>query len=103
MRAGKRDRRVTIQTATVTQDAHGGQVKSWGNLATVYAEVVPLRGRELIAAAQFMPEAQVKFRMLYRTDFDESARLVHDGVNYEIVHIAEIGRRRGLEILGKRP
>lgn len=103
MNPGKRNRRVTIQTLTVTQDSHGGQVKTWADVVTVDAEVVPLSGRELIAAAQVMPQAQVKFRMNYRSSLDEKARLVYDGKDYDILHIAELGRRVGMEILAKRP
>ena len=103
MMAGKLDRRVVIKTPTVTQDSHGGKVTTWNTLATVFAQVVHLKGREHLVGGQMTPEAEVKFRMRYRTDFDASAQITHDGVAYDILHIAEVGRRRGIEILAKRP
>jgi SPP1 family predicted phage head-tail adaptor len=103
MMAGKLDRRIVIKTPTVTQDSHGGKVTTWTTLATVYASVTHLKGREHLVGGQFTPEAEVKFRLRYRSDFDESAQITHDGVAYDILHIAEIGRRRGLEVLAKKP
>lgn len=103
MRAGRLDRRIRIETATITQDSHGGQVQTWALLAEVWAQVLPLRGRELFEAAQFQPGAEVKFVIRYRDDFDERARIVFEGRNYDIAHIAELGRRRGREITAKIP
>lgn len=103
MRAGRLDRRIQIQTLTVTRDAHGGQLQTWTTLATVWAQVIPMRGKELFEAAQFQPGAEVKFVIRYRDDFDEKARIIYDGANFDIVHIAELGRQAGLEITAKIP
>jgi SPP1 family predicted phage head-tail adaptor len=103
MNSGKMDRKITVRTVSVTQDSHGGQVKAYTDLATVWAEVIPLAGRELMLAAQFMPGVEMKFRIRNLTGFDESAVIVYDGQVFDIGYMREIGRGDGLEILGKRP
>lgn len=42
--------RVTIQTATATRDAYGGETITWSNVATVWARVVERGGREPLLA-----------------------------------------------------
>lgn len=103
MKSGKLDRRITIQSRIETQNSFGEAVISYGTLAQVWAEVLPLSGRELFTAAQTFPEAQLKVRIRYRADVTEKNRILHDGISYDIIHIAEIGRREGLEMLVKKP
>lgn len=43
---GELDQRVVFQRKTRTQDGAGGAAKSWSDVATVWAHVRPLRGRE---------------------------------------------------------
>lgn len=103
MKAGKLDRRVQIKVKTSTRDSYGAEILTYSVLATVWAEVVPISGREYFAAAQFIPEATLKIRMRFREDFDETALISYDGVDYNILYIAEIGRADGLEVLVKKP
>jgi SPP1 family predicted phage head-tail adaptor len=44
--AGKLDRRITIQRRTTTLDSYGQQSSGWTNIATVWANVKPVGGRE---------------------------------------------------------
>lgn len=101
MKAGELDVRISIETPTVTRDDSGGPVHTWALFAEVYAKLTPLRGRELVAAAQVMPDAEMKFTIRYRTGITEQHRIVHEEKNYDIGHIAMIGRRQGLELLTK--
>lgn len=103
MKAGKLDRRVQIKVKTSSRDSYGAEILTYSVLATVWAEVVPISGREYFAAAQFVPEATLKIRMRFREDFDETALISYDGVDYNILYIAEIGRADGLEVLVKKP
>lgn len=103
MNAFKLDRRITIEQRTDTRNGIGEAVATWLTLASVWAERVPLRGKELFAAQQVVPEVEHKYRLRWRSDITESMRIVDDGVTYGIQHIAEIGRRRGLEITARRP
>ena len=103
MKAGKLDRRVQIKVKTSSRDSYGAEILTYSVLATVWAEVVAISGREYFAAAQFVPEATLKIRMRFREDFDETALISYDGVDYNILYIAEIGRADGLEVLVKKP
>lgn len=52
MQAGKLRHRVTIQVATMTQDAFGGMVPGWATfLASVPCSIEPLTGREYLSAS----------------------------------------------------
>lgn len=52
LNAGRLRHRVIIQTPTESVDVLGGISKSWATHATVWAEVQPLSGRELLEAAK---------------------------------------------------
>ena len=54
-------------------------------------------------ASQIVPEAKFKIVIRYRNDFDTSYKVVFNSTEYDIAHIAEIGRQDGLEILVKFP
>jgi SPP1 family predicted phage head-tail adaptor len=103
MQAGKLDRQVVIKTKTDGQDGAGGATQTYTPLDTVWAEVSSPSGRQMMAGAEVINRAEMRFRMRYRSDFDETARIEHEGRDYVILHIAEIGRREGLDILAKRP
>jgi SPP1 family predicted phage head-tail adaptor len=45
----------------------------------------------------------VRFWIRHRSDVVGTDRIVYEGVAYDIQHIAEIGRREGLDILVKLP
>jgi SPP1 family predicted phage head-tail adaptor len=103
MQAGRLDRRVRIEQRVETQNAVGEAVISYVLLAEVWAEKKFLKGQELFTAAQFVPEGQVMYKIRYRSDVDEKCRIVDREDTYDIVYIAEIGRREGLEISAKKP
>lgn len=64
MRPGRLRHRVVVQRATDAIDQYGDQTKSWANLATVWAAVEPLNGRELFTAQQ--TQSQVSTRITIR-------------------------------------
>lgn len=103
MNAGKLDRRIQIKTKTVTRDTFGAEVTTYEVFATVWAEMVPITGREYFSSSQFINESMVKFRIRYKAGINESAIITYDGIDYDIVYIAELGRSAGLEILVKKP
>lgn len=100
MRAGRLDRRVTLQSRTLAQDAATGQnVETWSDLATVWASKRDVRGREFIAAQGTNADADTVFEIRYMPGLSVLNRLVYDGVTHDIVHVAEIGRREGLQLV----
>ena len=83
MEAGKLDRRITIQQATVTRGAGGGETRTWANLATVWANVRPMSGREFTAGQQ-LGEVTTTFQIRYRSDVVEKMRVSYDSKTYNI-------------------
>ena len=103
MKSGKLDSKITISVKAATRDSFGAEIIGYTVLANVWAEVLPISGREFFVAAQFVPEAQLKIRIRYREDFDETAKITYKSTDYDILYIAEIGRQDGLEIMVKKP
>ncbi len=89
MNAGRLRRRVTIQQKQTTQDATGAQVVTWATLATVWAEVKHLQGKEFIAARQAAEGAQVSTMVLirYRSDIDTTMQVVTGGQTMDIMAV----------------
>lgn len=99
MQAGKLDRRITIQEPVISQDDYGEPVVTgWADVATVWAQVVPVSGREYFDATAVRAEKTTRFRIRWRSGLTEAMRIVYDGRNYDIRSIVELGRREGLEI-----
>lgn len=87
MRAGELNQRVTIQSKASGQDSYGMPNGSWSTLATVWARVQPLLGREFMEGRQLEAEVSTRVRIRYRTDVTPQMRLVHGAVTYDIVSV----------------
>ena len=94
-RAGRYRHRVTIQRVTETKDADGGYVKTWADLATVWAEIRGVGGREYFDKDVVTSEVSCVFIIRFRSDLVPTDRLSWNGDSYEIV---AIGDRSGLRI-----
>ena len=69
--AGELNRRVSFYGVTKTSDGVGGYVEAWGALGTVpamWANVLPLRGAELVAAQQLHADARYRVTCRWRSD-----------------------------------
>lgn len=100
MFAGKLDRRIELLKRRTAQNATGEFEETFDMGITVWAQVVTSRGRDYFAAAQVHNEETTIFRIRFRTDIDTKDRIGYGGSQYNIVNLAEIGRREGLEIVG---
>lgn len=86
MRAGALRHRVTFERLVETQDSAGDMVRNWvpAFREPLWCEIMPMMGRELIAAQAIQAEVTGKIRMRYRPDIDAKMRCVHRGVIYNI-------------------
>lgn len=89
MRSGRLKKRVILQSATETQDAHGQPVKTWSNEAEVWAGVEPVRGSEAIVARQMAATALVRIVIRYRSTVTTDWRVVYGNTTYEIESIID--------------
>lgn len=89
IRAGRLNRRVTIQQKSVTRDAIGAEVIAWVDVATVWAEVSPYSGREFVALRQAQDEITTRITIRYRSGITPAMRIVHGQAKYDIVHVID--------------
>jgi SPP1 family predicted phage head-tail adaptor len=86
--AGQFNQRVVIEAPTAARDARGQRAAAaptWSPVATVWAQVQPLRGREFFAAGAIQSEATVRFRLRWRAGVTSAMRVVWRGMAYAIV------------------
>lgn len=93
-RAGELDQQVDIHYKTKTVDDGGGVSEAWSALACdVWAKVVPLSGNESLAYSKLNAIALYRFVFRYRSDLDETQKIVWDGDDYNIRFIPSRGSR----------
>ena len=98
--AGALTERITLQSRPTGQDELGAETGSWSDVATVWAQAEPLRGREYFAAGQMQNAADVRFRLRYRAGVLPSMRVLWRGVAHDIVDVIDVGgQRHTLELM----
>lgn len=88
---GRLSKRVTLLRPVRTQDAAGQPATTWQAVATVWAEVLPLRSAERFAAAAVQQENTLKIRIRRRADVDATWRLEYAGRGHDITGVLPYG------------
>lgn len=102
MRAGMLRHRVQIQQVTETQDSFGAVVQTWGTVATVWASIEAISGREFFDAAQTNAEITHRIRIRYRPGIAPAMRVVEGTRTFDIQAVLDPGgRRRELVLMVK--
>jgi len=102
MRIGELRHRVTIQSATETQDSYGQAVLSFSTLATRWASIEQLSGREFFDASKVAAEVTHRVRIRYMTGITPKMRVVYGSRTFEIVAITNPEERNiALDLLCK--
>lgn len=100
MRAGRLNERITLQSAAVSVDSVGQPVHSWSTFATVWAEVMPVSGREYFRAQSLTQAESIRITMRYLDGVTPSMRVVHGSRTYHIRSVLNVGsRERELELI----
>lgn len=100
MFAGKLRHRVTIQKPVETQNTYGEPEVRWQDVATVWAQVEPLRGREYFAAKQMVSEVSVRVVIRYMAGVTAKMKVVHGSNEYLIETIINVmERNRELQLM----
>lgn len=117
MRAGRLDRRITIQRKASVSSPSGEPMESWSALvADLPAALSPVAGSEVQGNEHARALQQVEFEVRWMPDIEDLSpldRIVYPSdaatdspsmarTVYEIVAVNEIGRRRGLQIIAAR-
>lgn len=98
LRAGKLDRQITIERQSETVAESGAVSKTRTPIATVRAELVQQSIDEFLAGFGEAEAGALVFRIRYLAGITTADRVLFDGSAYEIDEIAELGRRRALEL-----
>lgn len=94
MRAGRLRNQVTIQTPTETRSGTSGQVvKSWATLATVWAGIEPLSGRELAQAGAEQSVSDFRIVLRYLSTVTNKCRVVFGSRVFEIQSVINRNER----------
>ena len=72
---GNLRQRVVIQQLTRTDDGAGGYTETWAAIATVFADVYPLKGNERYEAQQVQANLSHRVTIRYRAGVEPSMRL----------------------------
>ena len=103
MKAGLLDQRIEIQSQTLTKDSYGQDIPTWTTFATVWADVIPLEGRQLPAEERYVALRKtenvlyrVKLRNLPNLTID--MRVLYEAKYYDIKSIQRLGRKEGHQL-----
>ncbi|BCJ86455.1 phage head closure protein [Effusibacillus dendaii] len=100
MKIGLLRNRVTIQKLTQTDDGMGGYTEGWGVVATVYASVHPLKGRELFDAQQVREHMTHRVTIRYRVDVTPDMRVLFGAKVFNIRSVINVeSKNRELQLL----
>jgi SPP1 family predicted phage head-tail adaptor len=75
MRAGKLDKRVTLQSPPIGRDSHNQPTGPWVDVVTCWAAIEPLSAKERFVAGAADAEVTHRIRIRYRADVGFSAKM----------------------------
>ncbi|MGJ0580365.1 phage head closure protein, partial [Xenorhabdus bovienii] len=75
MKAGRLRHRILLQNFTPIKLPSGQPMEEWQDIATVWAEVKHISGRELLASGAALSEATVRIWLRYRMDVTSASRI----------------------------
>jgi SPP1 family predicted phage head-tail adaptor len=100
MQVGRYRHIITIQRKAASTDAYGGDVFTWSEVCKAWAKVMPLTGRDLMAADAEQHEGKVRFFIRYLAGIEPTMRIVWQGRYHEIISVADVrGEGKEIELL----
>ena len=100
LNAGQLDRLIVLQQRAAGADSLGQANGAWQDVATVWAQVQPIRGVEYFAAGQTQNQVDVRFRIRRREGVTNQMRVLWRGVPHDIESVIEPnGGREQLELM----
>jgi len=102
MRAGWLKNRVTLQKLTKSQNDYGEYVQTWQDVATVWASIEPLRGREYLEASAKNAEITHRIRIRYRDNLDAGMRIKFGSRTFNIESVIDVlEKHKEIELMCK--
>jgi SPP1 family predicted phage head-tail adaptor len=85
--AGQLDKRMILQAPTIARADDGAETITWTSLATIWAGIRSLRGREYWQARQVNSDVSHEVTIRYRARISPRFRLIFEGRTFEILTI----------------
>ena len=99
---GHLTRRVSIQQRTLSAaDATGERVETFSTLATVWADIEPVVGKEQLTDGAQRAIEQAYIYTHFISGVLPEMRIIYGAKTYNILSVAEVGQRAGLELLAE--
>ena len=99
MKAGKLDRKITIERLTSDNGFDGAGSDIWAPLVSCAAGIRQMSGREFMTDTGILSEVKRVFYIRWLEGLRLTDRVIYAGKAHNIVEIREVGRRAGLEIM----
>lgn len=99
--AGRLDRTAAIERKTVSQDETGQPVETWATWRIIRVGKRDIRADERLRSDQELATETTVFVSHWITGMLTTDRLITEDKAYDILGLAELGRRSGLEITAK--
>jgi SPP1 family predicted phage head-tail adaptor len=100
MHSGELRKRATLQTETQTPDGAGGYALAWADVATVWVEIQPLSGSEVLAAGHLEGHVTHKVTLRYISGMTTDMRLLYGGRVFNVRSVMNVDERnRWTELL----
>lgn len=102
MITGRLRDRITLQNYITTQDEVGQVHKTWEDVATVWAEVKAITGKELMLAQKEMSSTTIRIFIRYRKDVNTTYRIKFPFLGSDYLNIKAVlpdAKRTYLELL----
>lgn len=85
--AGQLTKKITIQNSISVIDSFGQDIPTWTTVATPYAKVDFLNGKEFFQAQQVNSEVTIKIKTRYRDGINTKTRILYGAKILNIVQI----------------
>ncbi len=87
---GQLNRKVDLYKIVKESTPTGGFTQSWVKVTTLWAKIKNASGTELLRADKLGATAYSDFTIRYRSNIDETMKLVYRGTDYQIRHINNV-------------
>lgn len=82
--AGRLNQRITIRRSVDLDDGRGGQSAVWSTIASVWAEVINLNGREAVLAGALQGISSWRITIRWRAGVLPSDQIVHGDLHLNV-------------------
>ena len=99
---GRLDRKISLQSATMTKNAIGESVKTWTEVASIWGTMTYPKGLtsdEKLEQGRETAVVPVEWWIRYRTGVNEAMRILYKGDYYYITRVNYPDRNRSLKLV----